>query len=282
MAVPTIDSITNASYVSNTASLVITKPTGLEVGETMVAIIANNSDDGSVVGTITPPAGWTTVVSYNPGSLMRLGAYYKVADSGDVAASNFTFTNSDTSESATVGSILRLSDAPLVTGYVQGYDTDKDISVSFGVSESTDFADCLLIMALNAKKDSAGDCTLSTYTINGTNPTWTEQRDTKLNADSNHSFAVATANISDVRTITSFGATASATDFDHVGLLLFVHETLSQTASNVALEVVPALFTPTISNTNTVTNATLETLPNIPTQSADLLTPTTWTTIIKS
>jgi len=65
----------------------ITKPTGLTAGDLLFAITQNEYGEG-----LGAPAGWTGVSG--PGSV---GVAYKVADSGDVAASTFRFSTADTS-----------------------------------------------------------------------------------------------------------------------------------------------------------------------------------------
>jgi len=275
MAVPVIESVSNAAYVEDTASLVITKPTGLAVGNLMVAIINNNSDDGFGVGSITPPAGWTTITS-NVNSLVRLGAYSKIADASDVSASDFTFTNSDTTQSATVGSIFRISTEPSVTNFLAGTDNNQDVTVSISVNQSTNFADTLFIMALVGYSNASSSASLTDYIINGTNPTWAEQRDTILNADRDHSIAIATASISDVRTITSYGATASKTAHDYSGLLLLIHEQVDAQGTNATFAVSPLLNTQNGVVGGQGTNALLAVSPTFPTQNGKSVNQTQW------
>lgn len=79
------------SGTANTGSLTITKPTGLEVDDLMLATFSVN------VSTITPPAGWTQYDSDQPGANAFTGqVFYKVATSGDVAAGSFNFSASST------------------------------------------------------------------------------------------------------------------------------------------------------------------------------------------
>ncbi|MCK4501362.1 hypothetical protein KAU11_12750, partial [Candidatus Babeliales bacterium] len=95
MAVPVIES-SNTATGQTVTSIVITKPTGLAVDDLMVAKIALYDwlDDNR---TLSTPAGWTLAANSTTGTstrLVRIADFYKVADSGDTAASDFTFSAS--------------------------------------------------------------------------------------------------------------------------------------------------------------------------------------------
>lgn len=66
--------------------VVVTKPVSLAVGDLLIAQIGVNSSS-----TITPPTDWNLIRSTTSG-VYRFSSYYKVATSGDVAATDFTFT----------------------------------------------------------------------------------------------------------------------------------------------------------------------------------------------
>jgi hypothetical protein len=80
--------VNSASNFSTTSvsSLTITKPSGLQVDDLMVAFLSNN--DQPV--TFTAPSGWTEVLDAD-----SRGLFWKVATSADVSASNFTWTVSN-------------------------------------------------------------------------------------------------------------------------------------------------------------------------------------------
>jgi hypothetical protein len=73
--------VTNTGVTSDA----VTKPTGLEVGDVLVARVVNED----VV--TTPPTGFTSVIA-TLGGTIKSEIFFKVADAGDVAASNFTFS----------------------------------------------------------------------------------------------------------------------------------------------------------------------------------------------
>ncbi len=73
-------------------SLVVTAPTGIQVGDFLAAEgFVNNT-----TATITPPAGWSTAesLSISGGGGNNCNLMYKIADSSDASAPDFTFTSS--------------------------------------------------------------------------------------------------------------------------------------------------------------------------------------------
>jgi len=129
---PVFESVASNSGSGLTA-LPIPKPAGLVVGELMVGIVSHHFF-GQVT---TVPAGWTKVGSDfvaaagNPRSTLA----FKIADAGDVAASDFTFTRTGVAAGIVfIGAILRIS----------GIDPSAPINVSlfnsttpFGTSIAT-------------------------------------------------------------------------------------------------------------------------------------------------
>lgn len=114
----TLESVQSNS--SHDSSLTITKPTSLAEGDLLVAGILLNSDgSGSVI--IDVPSGWTEQESVSAPSSgnyrIRLSIFTKEADSSDVAASNFTFTESGTAGTYNmIGHLARVSDFGLFSG----------------------------------------------------------------------------------------------------------------------------------------------------------------------
>lgn len=100
---PKVESYSYVNY-DNTASMVVDKPIGLAVGDVMIAHLSIDTGYGS----ITPPdfsqIGFTT-----GGGAVNGFYYYKIVDSDDVAASNFTFTLENSSDRAMA--LIRISGA---------------------------------------------------------------------------------------------------------------------------------------------------------------------------
>ena len=89
----------SAVAAATSSNLTITKPTGVAVGELLVAVLfAANADLGSIAGdNWAILAGWTEAQGgfIDAGSRGAYSIQYKVATSAEVAASNFTFSFSD-------------------------------------------------------------------------------------------------------------------------------------------------------------------------------------------
>jgi len=85
----TLQSSSSAGTVGN--NLVVTAPTGIQVGNLLTAIGGVNNASA----TITPPAGWSTdgFMTISGGGGNNTYVMSKIADSSDVAASDFTFTS---------------------------------------------------------------------------------------------------------------------------------------------------------------------------------------------
>ena len=91
--------------VTTVTTIQIAKPSGLAVGDTMFAQLWSRS--GS---TYTTLSGWSVLYSATPslaGASQPCSVFYKTADSGDVAASTFDFTNGTSTVKS--GAIIRVS-----------------------------------------------------------------------------------------------------------------------------------------------------------------------------
>lgn len=97
-----------ATSTSTTSTLVIAKPAGLSVSDVMVAHVLHRQ--GGTGTTLDTPAGWTKLDSdqmmgsAGGSNSQRSAAYYKVATAADVAAVDFTWTFSATTNA--IGGIL--------------------------------------------------------------------------------------------------------------------------------------------------------------------------------
>jgi hypothetical protein len=169
IAVQSVSSNTWAS--SNTC--VITKPTGLAVGDLMIAIV-QQKDVNTATCTLT---GWTGIdtMDLNTTSGDYAWTLYKVADSGDVAASDFTFSLNNTAYVA--GGILRI-DGQASSSFINANDWAEQASniinhsVACGITPSV--AECLIIMGVF----NSVNVTSSGYAVSTDNPaSWSEAWD---------------------------------------------------------------------------------------------------------
>lgn len=186
----TLESFQSGS-LANSNTLTLTKPTGLAVGDTLVAgITAHRNISGTV--TLNTPSGWTLQESTNASSLAVMSVFTKKADSADVAASDFTFTSTGGSQPSIIGHLLRVSEYGLVAGETSISGTSSPITAT-GFTPTR--ANCLYLFFAAAHDNSGTQPALSTYAIVTDNPTWTEQVETQLataNVDSTLAFATAT------------------------------------------------------------------------------------------
>jgi len=225
------------------ASVVITKPTGLAVGDLMVAVIAS-------IATEVDGFGSWTQRGQSSNSSAGVTLFEKIADAGDVAASNFTFTATGASEMA--GAIIRATgNIPAPFDFGDGEEDNNntpDITQPvFSLSDTPDFNGSLLVMGLMAHgTDGVG--TMSSYAINGTNPTWNEVCDfTKDVGSFDPIFGVAYAIQTTAAQITTFYADSSVAKDDWSGVFASYIPIISQSVSPAVLSVSTSVQAPAVS-----------------------------------
>lgn len=173
------ESVQTTAFATKTSgqTVIITKPTGLAVGDYLIAHLSQVITSGSNANWNTP-SGWTSLLnlneSGNTNSKARLTVFYKVADSSDVAASNFTFTT-NTASCLAGGSLYRVSGGATINGTIDGA---IDTTTPTFTNTITPSASDSLILFMVTGAD-AGDTTgsVSSYAITTDNPTWTERYD---------------------------------------------------------------------------------------------------------
>lgn len=192
---------------ADATSTVVTKPVGLAAGDWMVGVVVLQT-----AATITPPSGFTLILDQTNSTSAdtpRMAIYWKIADSGDAAASDFTFSFSATSISF-AGIICGTgSDTTTPVGASNGDNTVvNDITPSWDNTITPPQADCLLILFAAASQGFAG---MSNQAIANDNPTWTEVEDTGTSLGANYVLSVA---YSSLRSATSATGNSSLTGDD--------------------------------------------------------------------
>ncbi len=175
----TFQSVQTNAWATGTSS-VVTKPTSLAVGDLMIARAVYRNGDGG--GVINLPTGFTGIGTQDDGILdsdqlhSKLG--YKVADSGDVAASNFTFNTTLGDTVINQCSVIRITGAsPVAASFkYNGGSTDNSAtpSIAAGVTP-TDYGNGSLLLQFWFGRSNVSS--VSTYAIATSNPTWTEGYD---------------------------------------------------------------------------------------------------------
>lgn len=177
---------------SNTGtSLTITKPSGLAEGDLMIAFLGGGQENKDWTA-----SGWTLQDAYSEvGANSSVGCLYKVANSSDVAASNFTFTWSGTSAALT-GHLARITGTE-TTYYIYSSDSgattgNSSATYSFSVSIPETENDIMLILFNGTRFISVADGStkFGNYAVVTDDPTWTERADSTV---SNYGIGVATA-----------------------------------------------------------------------------------------
>ena len=266
----------SASTGFTATSVVITKPASLAVGDLMIASLS--ASGGSAI-TITTLSGWTLGPT-SAGSNCRAEIQYKIADSGDVAASNFTFT---ASSGNIAGSILRVSGhnatTPLENSDADFNNAASSADVSFTTNLTPTFNGSLLVEVFveNGGND-GGTTTTSGYSISGTNPTWTESLDTAIDSGtSDPAGAAAYAIQTTAANFTSYGATLSNAKTVHAGVIAIFGPKVDITVSPAVQSIVASIQAPTPASSFVISSPVTETAsiqaPTVTTAGAKWTTP---------
>lgn len=164
---------TSAFTTGNGTTLNATAPTGIQVGDMLVAFVMQNVEEV----TITTPSGWTSGYGTAFNNYAPTYFFYKVAVSGDTSASTYAFTSgSSTGKKVWIGRLTGVAGtAPeLVVESTSGNGvTSNPWSTDLGTQNPT-YPNNLLFGAFTIL---SGSRTLQTVAIGTDNPTWTEYCD---------------------------------------------------------------------------------------------------------
>lgn len=242
----TVQSSTTQDWAS-AASVTLTKPTGLAVGDLMIGCIAAEAQS------LTTPSGWTA--QENNDDYMAAAIFTKVADSSDVAASNFTFSLGATGYGA--GALLRVDGQTSTPSFDSGSGGDTDATQTPNLSFTgftPSYNNCLLVGILVAGEcDPVNDAMITAYAINGTNPSWTEVHQDSAVTNNPTSgdgsvIGVAYATQATAAEITSFTVTLSGsygTPADWATAIIAINPIVDATGTFTHLAVSPTFSSPT-------------------------------------
>ena len=270
----TVESSDSTAFAEG--AITITKPTGLALDDLMVLVLSF-----SINNTVTTPSGWTvdTNTSTTWGGIdIDVATFYKVADAGDVAASNFSFDVADTTGDLS-GCIIRISgentDNTIGNSDI-GSDSSTGTSRSHTLSLTPAQSDSLLIAVMGI----GNDTTTSSPSSTGS-PIWTEVLD-EGRASAADAVWVGYAPYPSQTEITNFSATTVASTTRSDVYMFEVRSRVDASGTNTLLSVSPTTFTQTGSAGATGTTTLLEVSPETFTQSGEGIAPTVWTPINKS
>lgn len=203
----------NYTDVDYTVGIDITKPTGLAVGDLMLAFVTVVT--ASVQSEVVEPSGWTTIdsgVTQDAGIGWR--SMYKVAVSGDVAASTFNFTHGVAGSRYMGGGLSR------ITGYVLDFTvkSKQDIvgGTVFGSADLTPAYANSLLLFFSIHRASGDTGAVDSQACATSNPSWAEAYDfgsTSPNPDA--AVALAYANRPEVTSTGDFSLSPSGNYTGH-------------------------------------------------------------------
>lgn len=238
------------SHGGGSDTLTITKPTGLAVGDFMIAGLFVNGSNADFDLT-----GWTSLIDSSQASNYGLNVLWKIADSADVAATNFSFQESANAGDGMAGFIVRIT----------GSFTDADnLIASAAINNSAisshtftpgitpNVVNTLLLMGSGI----TGTETQSAYAVANNNPTWTERVDVSINTTSDAGISLATASLSAIGATGDFSLTLSSSR-QAIGFLIAVTENTSVNGNHPILAMSSDLLGGTISVGTTANHALL-------------------------
>ena len=278
---------TTSSATATTGSVVVTKPSGVQVGDLLIGGFAYY-ETGFAAAPNTP-SGWTSIQSES--GFEGYNIFWRTATSDDVSASNYTF--SATGGDFIAGFILR------ITGQVSGLeiaDSEKDgnaaktnttISETAAIAADTDESLALMFVCGSYNEAMPNSAGISYSAYNSTpSLSWTERIDTAPNSNGGGdglSIAVATAVNSGTSNITQYGCTTSdVLGRQYFTVLLILNSPQNATATNALFQTTPVTFATLTDSTAVATNDYIESSPDFLTQSGTATVPSVWTTVTKS
>lgn len=189
---------------ANSTSCSPTKPTGLAVGDLMLAHITMRRER-----TLTAPSGWAVVGSESRtiSEVMTSAIYWKIADSADVLASSWTWSWASGGNAENICAITAFTGVDTATpigasGGSTNSSNSTTISAGAGITPTT--ANSMLTIFGTA----GGEGAISGYQIATSNPaSWTEQYDQNTPLGNDMTMAMASA----IRAATTSTGAAQAT-----------------------------------------------------------------------
>jgi len=278
MATLNVESISTTDIINVANTLTITKPTGLEVGDLMVAYLGLWSGGSASWNTLS---GWTEIADVEgtegAGEDPCIAVQVKIADSGDVAASNFTFTHG-LGTLASGGCILRVSnpDAVNIPGdFETSYSAVNTSSISFSVSLDPGTDDCLVIYGIACMKTSSA-ITLGAITTTPSQTITNAYNDSFSNVD--YQAMRVGYNIQTAQTaVTAYASTASDVSVNHVGVVVAIRPNHPSSGTVSLLDTTTDFYAPTASADTNGSATLLETDTTIQEPTGKGNSPTQWT-----
>lgn len=254
----------NSAVGTNSDTLTITKPTSLAVGDLMVAFVLNRGN-----AAWDTPTGWTAKGTFSI-SNNRGAVFVRVADSADVAASNFSFTFNGGGTSESAGWLMRLTgtftDGSNVVFNTSATDASPDTGDIFVFSTSlTPNADSFLVIGCGSEATNASSTTSATATIATSDPGFTQR---SFQGQPSGDDVVVVGFTATRTQSTDIGNTTI--DFDSTGnlsnggvIVLAIQETVSTTQTPAVITATATVQAPTVSAGATVSPAVISAVASV-------------------
>jgi len=271
----------SAVATARSSNLTVTKPTGVVVGNLLVAVLVSvDSGAGTNNGTWSILSTWNDTTSANLGSRAGFSIQYRIATSADVSASNYTFASSQSENLR--GYMLRCSGNniagnPLGT---TGQEAEKDVVSATFTGNLTSYTPAengaLVIMQVVGSSGGPRNATVSGYTV--PNVSFTEGDDSS-HGDGSPALVQASAYgiQSTAAAITTYVATFSSSYDDHFGQFVLFLPPVNATGTNVLTETNTTTFTQAGTCDTIGENTLLETDTTMFAQNGTGTSPTQWT-----
>lgn len=222
-----IGTLTSSQTIASGTSVAGTKPSGLAVGDLIVALYTQGSD----TATATSPASWTLAKSATENSGARkykMNSYSKLADSADVAASTFTFTSSVSNTQ--VLALIRVPSAKFQVIYASSTGSDPGVNITAATTATLtpELANSLVILYQANESGSS----VTTYAIATSSPTFTNLYDIQYDSGNLLNYSVGYA----LRTASTATGTATVTinsGARSIAQMLIISPNADLTSSNI-------------------------------------------------
>ncbi len=242
MAAPAFNNVKTTGWQTGT-STDVTKPTGLAVGDLMIAVVS------SALSAMGLPSGFTALGTQGDGLVdsgqQSVSVGYKIADAGDVAASSFNFAGSSCLNFCAV---MRITGASASAGSYKYFGNSAANTATPAFSSGltpTNYGDSTLLLAFFTQR--AATTGSSTYAIVTSNPSWSEGYDVANGTTTNASFAYATR--------PEVTATGGTTDWAGQLVSIPVPFSISKSETVTGSDSAKESFTHNVSDTTTSTDS---------------------------
>jgi len=246
-AIASSDSATSAG-----TTVTITKPSGLAVGDIMVAfcscIIA-----GASTTTWTDPSGWTELAVVSVSNDASIGVFAIVATSTETAASNFAFQADGGDADNVAGAIFRVTGTNGFTSLAANVTTTSGSSTGTSSPSvtglTTQNADGVLLIQGWAVELVDGDMAIGSYAVVNNDPTWTEEYDI-YNEPSGiaNNLGIASATYTLQQATGNFSCSGDQSS-DWAGAMVSVTEDIDVTVSPAVITATGTVQAPTVTGT---------------------------------